>query len=81
MRFPYEMPNYADFRTGLDFATVRQMLWVDSDDPKRWKYKRRGTVLGFWHQLKQQLYAQALDQFEDGQEAPPVTRLSEGSER
>lgn len=81
MRFPYEVPNYSDFRTGLTFGQVRQMLWVGSEDPKDWRYKRRGTVLGFWHQLKQQLYAQLLDRVEAGQEAPPMTRLSEGSER
>jgi len=70
MRFPYEVPNYSDFRTGLDFATVRQMLWVHNDDPKTWRYKRRRTVLGFWRQLKQQLYAQLLDQAE-ASEPPP----------
>ena len=43
---------YRDFRTGLDFAAVRSMLWVDKDDPARWRQKRRCGVLGFWHQLK-----------------------------
>jgi hypothetical protein len=81
VRFPYEykVPPYEEFRTGLTFGAVRQMLWVHNDDPKTWRYKRRRTVLGFWHQLKQQLYAQLLDRIEAG-EPPPVTRLSEGSE-
>lgn len=56
--------DYEDFRTGLTFGTVRQMLWVGSDDPKDWRYKRRGTVLGFWHQIKLQLYAEYEDRWE-----------------
>jgi hypothetical protein len=50
--------TYDEFRTGLTFAEVRRMLWVGSDDPRDWRYKRRHTVLGFWHQLKLQLWAQ-----------------------
>jgi hypothetical protein len=53
--------EYDAFRTGLTFRIVRQMLWVGSDDPRDWKYKRRHTVLGLWHQLKQQLYGEYLD--------------------
>lgn len=53
--------TYDEFRTGLSFREVRQMLWVNNDDPKTWRYKRRHTVLGFWHQLKQQLWSQYLD--------------------
>jgi hypothetical protein len=37
------------------------MLWVNNDDRSTWRYKRRRTVLGFWHQLKLQLWAQYLD--------------------
>lgn len=37
------------------------MLWVHNDNPATWRYKRRRTVLGFWHQLKLQLWAQYLD--------------------
>lgn len=44
--------DYDDFRTGLTFAEVRQMLWVHSDDPRDWRYKRRRTVLGLWHSIK-----------------------------
>lgn len=53
--------DYDSFRTGLTFREVRQMLWVHSDDPRDWRYKRRRTVLGFWHQLKLQLWAQYQD--------------------
>lgn len=59
---------YDDFRTGLTFREVRQMLWVHSDDPRDWKYKRRRTVLGMWRQLKLQLYAQYLDAIDGEQQ-------------
>lgn len=61
-----EIPEYEQFRTNLTYGQVYQMLWSNSDDPKDWKYKRRGTVLGFWHQLKQQLYQQMLERIEHG---------------
>src|SRR4051812_44868403 len=63
-RIPYE-----DFRTGLSFAEVRRMLWVYSSDPKDWRYKRRGTVLGLWHQIKKELYARYLDAIDLEREA------------
>lgn len=53
--------SYEDFRTGLTFQDVRAMLWSPSEDRSTWRYKRRHTVLGLWHQLKQQLYARYLD--------------------
>jgi hypothetical protein len=43
------------------------MLWVDSSDPKDWKYKRRHTVLGMWRELKLQMWQQYLDAI-DGEE-------------
>ena len=44
--------KYKDLRSGHTFAEVKQMLWVASDDPKDWVYRRRGTVLGKWRELK-----------------------------
>jgi len=44
--------QYDDFRTGLTFADVRGMLWVESENSEDWKYKRRHTVLGLWHSIK-----------------------------
>lgn len=40
------------------------MLWSPSDNPKDWRYKRRRTVLGFWHQLKKEMYEQYLDRLD-----------------
>lgn len=54
------LPGYDTFRTGLDFATVQKMLWTSSEDPRDWKHKRRGTVLGLWHDLKLALYYDAI---------------------
>lgn len=62
-------PGYDAFRTGLSFKAVRQMFWSGSPDSKDWRYKRRGTVLGAWRELKLQLYHQMMDQLEDQQEA------------
>lgn len=44
--------NYRDFRTGFTYSDIYQLLWVDSEDASLWRYKRRHTVLGFWHALK-----------------------------
>lgn len=52
---------YQDFRTGLTFQDVKSMFWVNDPDSATWKYKRRNTVLGKWHQIKQELWARHLD--------------------
>lgn len=51
--------EYRRFRTGLTFRDVRAMLWTSSPDPRDWRYKRRGTVLGLWHQIKQEMWREA----------------------
>ena len=53
--------TYDAFRTGLTFREVWQMLWVNSEDSSEWKYKRRHTVLGLWHQIKKQMWAEHLE--------------------
>ena len=58
--------TYRQFRTGLTYRDVYEMLCVNSDDPKNWRYKRRGTVLGFWHQIKLQLWERYQDDKENG---------------
>lgn len=32
------------------------MLWDSREDSKHWRYKRRHTILGHWHELKMQMY-------------------------
>lgn len=50
--------TYAQFKTGLTFTDVRRMLWTGGDAPDKWRQKRRGSVLGFWRQLKQDMWAE-----------------------
>lgn len=56
------LPGYDEFRTGLTFREVKRMMFDNHTDRSRWKYKRRHTVLGAWHELKLQFYFQALDE-------------------
>lgn len=58
--------SYQEFRTGLTFATVRQMMFV-GPDPSTWRHKRRHSVLGFWHELKQQLWLSHMNDEEGGE--------------
>lgn len=37
------------------------MLWVGDDDSSKWRYKRRNTVLGLWHQIKKEMYERYVD--------------------
>lgn len=48
--------KYADFRTGETYHSIYCMMWSGSDNPEDWRYKRRHTVLGFWHAYKKQLW-------------------------
>jgi hypothetical protein len=58
--------SYGDFRTGETFQSIKDMLWVSSDDSSGWKYKRRHTVLGKWRMLKLELWKQHVDNCGDG---------------
>lgn len=57
------MPGYRDFRTGLTYADVREMLRRSKKHRGRHDrpHDRRHTVLGFWHEIKLQLYEYARD--------------------
>ena len=63
-RCPVCETRYRDFRTGLTYQAVHDQLKDGSDDPRDWKYKRRHTVLGYWHQLKREWWAYHLWQCE-----------------
>jgi DNA primase catalytic subunit len=59
--------EYKDFRTGYTFKDIRRMLQIEA----RRKYARgvymfitRHTVLGRWHEIKQQMYQLELDCYE-----------------
>ena len=48
--------SYRDLKTGLTFAEVKAMMRVHSEDPRDWRYKRRRSVLGYWHQIKREMW-------------------------
>lgn len=52
--------RYEDLDTGLTYREIVGMLWSADPDPATWRYKRRGTVLGMWHQMKLELWTQHL---------------------
>lgn len=55
------LPGYDRFRTGLSFSQVRQLLVTESEDPKDWRHKSRGVVLGLWHSIKLDMYEQVIN--------------------
>ena len=60
--------GYDEFRTGFTYSEIREMLFCDSPDPKQWRYKTRGVVLGMWHEIKLQMYNQYLDALETSED-------------
>lgn len=52
--------EYHELRTGMTYRDVYAMLWSGSDNPEDWRYKRRHTVLGFWHELKLSMWQEHL---------------------
>jgi len=53
--------SYQDFRTGFTYADVYSLLWVGDDDPAAWRYKRRHTILGKWHQMKLEMWSEHIE--------------------
>ena len=64
--------EYDDFDSGETFQSVKDDLWVGSDNPEDWSYKGRHTVLGRWHAIKQSMWADHLQACEDDAESEPV---------
>lgn len=52
--------TYGDFRCPLitTYREAFECLMDGSDDPSEWRYKRRRTVLGYWHMCKKQAWEQ-----------------------
>jgi hypothetical protein len=53
---PHCKLTYGRFRSGLTYQDVFVMLMDYSDDRTEWRNKRRGTILGKWHQCKKELW-------------------------
>lgn len=53
--------TYGEMRTGLTYRDVWLFMWNAPGTPEdEWTYKRRGTVLGKWHQIKRELWDEHL---------------------
>lgn len=61
-RCPHCGLTYQRFRTGLTYEEVFLFFWTSSDDPSEWRYKKRNTVLGKWHQLKKEAWKHHLEE-------------------
>lgn len=59
---PYCSTTYGQFRTGLTYRAVFEMLMDWSADPRDWHVgKTRGPVLGKWFEIKRQLWQRHVD--------------------
>lgn len=58
---PHCRVTYKRFRSGLTYQDVWSMLADNSPDPADWRYKRRRTILGAWHQFKRELWQRHKD--------------------
>jgi hypothetical protein len=54
--------RYGDFKTGMTYREVWLMFYDNSPDPADWKYKRPGTILGKWHAIKKDMFAQHIEE-------------------
>jgi hypothetical protein len=55
---------YSEFRTGLSYGDIYQMLWSHDPNPRTWRYKTRGVILRYWCRLKREMYEQYCSQME-----------------
>lgn len=53
--------SYKEFRTGYTYKDVYYFIYNR-------KWKRRRGVLGYWKQLKQEMYEQYLNEFDSNNE-------------
>jgi hypothetical protein len=49
--------TYGETRTGITYRDVWLMLWHATE----FRYKRRGTVLGLWHEIKKSEWTRHLE--------------------
>lgn len=67
---PDEPVDYDDFRTGLSFQQVRDILDGEADRKYRrgeYMFITRATVLGRWNEIKRRMYESYLRAFEKEQ--------------
>jgi hypothetical protein len=63
--------RYDDFRTGMSFKEVRNLIIAIGTDRKtgKTKYGRRRGTLGYWHELKLMFWDQHVGECTDAAEA------------
>lgn len=54
--------KYKDLRTGFSYTDIYAMFWRCSEDKEQWRDKRRGSILGLWHQIKQETWAAHIEE-------------------
>lgn len=59
---PHCRLSYNDLRTGFTFNDIVQMLFSYDEDSSTWRYRRRNTILGKWHQIKQEFWKEHIKQ-------------------
>lgn len=65
---------YEDFKTGLTFGDVRELLEHEQNQARRlgqYMFVSRSTVLGRWREMKQRQYERYLEAWEDLNEGLP----------
>jgi hypothetical protein len=69
---------YERFKTGLSYPEVKAMLWSPSPDPRDWRQKSRGPVLGLWWRLKQDMWREKERREDEEVMAAAMTELDTG---
>ena len=55
--------RYKNFRCSLRTKEeVYAQMFVHSEDSSKWRYKRKGGILGYWHMVKQREWQQHLNE-------------------
>lgn len=70
--------RYDDFRSGMTFKEVRNLIITIGWCTKKNKIKhgRRNGVLGFWHELKIQMWSVHEGDCRDGAQTSKVAKLA-----
>jgi len=55
--------HYKNFRCSLRTKEeVYDQMFVHDNDSTKWRYKRKGGILGYWHMIKQREWRQHLNE-------------------
>lgn len=68
---------YDDFRTGMTFADVKAEMYVASENPEDWVYKRRRCVLRRWRRIKRAMFDYHIEECKQHGKDIPVVEIEE----